>query len=63
MASVKVKVRASSAYDKSGTIYYQIIHRRTVKQISTGIRIDTSRWDNLRQQQNSPQPISLHPDR
>lgn len=33
MASVKVKFRPSTQEGKEGTIYYQIIHKRVIRQI------------------------------
>ena len=45
MASVKVKFRPSSVNGKEGSIYYQVIHNRTVRQIKTDCRIFESEWD------------------
>lgn len=39
MASVKVKFRPSSVNGKEGSIYYQVIHDRAVRQIKTDCRI------------------------
>ena len=33
MATVKVKFRASSVATKEGTLFYQVIHKRIVRQI------------------------------
>ncbi len=46
MASIKVKLRVSSIYGKEGTVYYQIIHQRIVKQISTTYHIKSDEWDS-----------------
>lgn len=46
MASVKVKFRPSSVNGKEGSIYYQVIHNRVVRQIRTDYRIFESEWDN-----------------
>ena len=46
MASVKVKFRASSVADREGRLFYQIIHNRIIRQISTDYRIFSSEWDN-----------------
>lgn len=35
MASVKVKFRPSTVNGKEGTLYYQVIHNRVVRQINT----------------------------
>lgn len=45
MASVKLKFRVSSLPEKEGTLYFQIIHERVVKQIGTAYRIFESEWD------------------
>ena len=45
MASVKVKFRPSSVNGKEGSIYYQVIHKRTVRQIKTDRRIFESEWN------------------
>ena len=45
MASVKVKFRLSSVNGKEGSIYYQVIHNRAVRQIKTDCRIFESEWN------------------
>lgn len=45
MVSIKVKFRPSLAIDKKGSIYYQLIHNRKVRQIHTGYQIFQSEWD------------------
>lgn len=45
MASVKVKFRPSSVNGKEGSIYYQVIHNRAVRQIKTDCRIFESEWN------------------
>lgn len=44
MASIKVKFRPHSA-QKEGSLYYQVIHRRLTRQISTVFRIKSSEWN------------------
>ncbi|MFR9535657.1 MAG: site-specific integrase [Rikenellaceae bacterium] len=44
MASVKVKIRLSKIEGKEGTIYYQIIQNKIVRQILTKYRIYPSEW-------------------
>ena len=39
MATVKVKFRQSSGNDKEGTIYYQVIHNRMARQVTTGYKV------------------------
>ena len=45
MASVKVKFRPSSVNVKEGSIYYQVIHNRAVRQIKTDCRVFESEWN------------------
>ncbi len=45
MASVKVKFRPSTVNGKEGSIYYQIIHKRVIRQIKTDYRILADEWD------------------
>lgn len=45
MASVKVKFRPSSVNGKEGSIYYQVIHNRAVRQVKTDCRIFESEWN------------------
>lgn len=45
MASVKVKYRPSSVNGKEGSIYYQVIHNRAVRQVKTDCRIFESEWN------------------
>lgn len=46
MASVKVKFRPSTIGGKEGTIYYQVIHNRVVRQIYTDYKLFASEWDS-----------------
>ena len=46
MATVKVKYRPSVREEKEGTIYYQIIHNRVIRQIRTDYRIFREEWDS-----------------
>ena len=45
MTSIKVKYRPSTVNGREGSIYYQIIHGRVVRQIKTDYRIFDSEWD------------------
>ncbi len=45
MASIKVKFRTSSAAGKEGTIYYQVIHNRIIRQLKTDYRIFADEWN------------------
>lgn len=46
MTSIKTKLRPSIAAKTSGTIYYQIIHKRCIRQISTDYQIEISEWNS-----------------
>lgn len=48
MATIKVKFRQSSIADCAGTLYYQIIHERKVRQIISGHKLLASEWDAKR---------------
>lgn len=48
MASIKVKFRPSTVADHEGSIYYQIIHERKVRQLPTDYRVFPSEWDENR---------------
>lgn len=48
MASIKVKFRPSTVADHEGTIYYQIIHERKVRQLLTEYKVFSAEWDKNR---------------
>ncbi len=48
MASIKVKFRSSTGADLEGTIYYQIIHERRVRQLLSGYKVYPAEWDESR---------------
>lgn len=45
MASIKVKFRPSTVADREGTVYYQIIHERKVRQLVSRYKVFPSEWD------------------
>ena len=45
MTSIKVKFRPSLVRGKEGSIYYQIIRNRVVRQLKTGYRIFAEEWN------------------
>ena len=45
MATIKLKFRASSVLGAEGTLYYQVIHKRNVKCISTDYHVCADEWD------------------
>lgn len=47
MTTIKVKLRSSSVPGKAGSIVYQLIHRRKVRLLTTGIRVLPQQWDAL----------------
>ena len=48
MASIKVKFRPSTVAGNEGTIYYQIIHERKVRQLLTDYKVFRWEWDESR---------------
>lgn len=48
MASIKVKFRSSTVADHEGTIYYQIIHERKVRQLLSDYKVLPAEWDESR---------------
>lgn len=46
MATIKVKFRPSSVEGMRGTIFYQVIHNRVVRQQKTPYRLYADEWDN-----------------
>ena len=45
MASIKVKFRPSTNENKEGTIYYQIIQNRVIRQLKTDYRLYMHEWN------------------
>lgn len=54
MATIKVKFRASSVGTKEGTLFFQVIHNRVTRQISTGYKLYPSEWDTARSEIRIP---------
>lgn len=50
MTSIKVKYRPSTVVDKEGSIYYQIIHDRSTRQLLTDYKLLPSEWNEKRSQ-------------
>lgn len=48
MASIKVKFRPSTVADHEGTVFYQIIHERKVRQLLSDYKVFPSEWDESR---------------
>ena len=47
MASIKVKFRPSTTANKEGTIYYQIIQNRVIRQLKTDYRLFMHEWNEV----------------
>lgn len=45
MATLKVKFRPSGKKEKEGTVYYQIIHERVVRQVKTTYKLFSYEWN------------------
>ncbi len=48
MATIKVKFRPSTVADHEGTIYYQIIHERKVRQLLSTYKVFPTEWNESR---------------
>ena len=46
MPTIKIKFRPSTVQDKKGTLFYQIIPERVVRQITTGYKLFPHEWNN-----------------
>ena len=61
MATIRVKLRASSIAGKAGTVYYQVTHKRVIRQITTDIHILPEDWDGKQQGLKQPEAnAALH---
>lgn len=47
MARIRIKLRASTVSGKPGTIYYQVAHKKVVKQVTTGIHLLAEEWNKV----------------
>ncbi|MCM1108927.1 MAG: site-specific integrase [Clostridium sp.] len=45
MATIKVKFRPSVIPSGEGTVFFQVIHRRIVRQFNSGCRLHAAEWD------------------
>ena len=54
MATVKVKFRPSTVADREGTIYYQIIHERKVRQLFSNYHVFHNEWNENRSMVANP---------
>lgn len=45
MTTIKLKFRPSSRSEKEGSLYYQVIHKRIVRQITSGYKLYPWEWD------------------
>ncbi len=45
MATIKIKFRASTVKQKEGTLFFQVIHNRMVRQINAGLKLYPGEWD------------------
>ncbi len=61
MATIKVKFRPSTVADREGTIYYQIIHERKIRQLLTDYHVFSSEWNERRSMVTSTQKSDRKP--
>lgn len=59
MATIKIKFRPSSINGKEGTLYYQVIHNRIVRSVSTNYKLFPDEWDKaastIRKTEDNPE--------
>lgn len=58
MTSVKVKFRPSANASAEGALYFQLIHRRTIRQIPSGHKVFPTEWDGRSERIVRPKGIS-----
>lgn len=54
MALIKIKFRPSAVADREGSIYYQIIHEKKVRQLLSDYKVFPSEWDESRSMVTPP---------
>ncbi len=45
MATIKIKIRFSNAGTSAGRVVYQVIHRRVIRRIASGISVRKDMWE------------------
>lgn len=58
MATVKLKFRPSSLTNREGTLFFQVIHKRVVRQYSTEYKIYPDEWEESKSQITIPSSVS-----
>lgn len=46
MATIKIKLRPSATQGSEGTLFFQVIHRRVTRTVSTDYHVNTDEWDD-----------------
>ena len=59
MASIKVKFRPSTVADHEGTIYYQIIHERKVRQLLSDYKVFPFEWEESRSMVTTTRKVNV----
>lgn len=49
MASIKIKFRESSVKNKKGSCFIQVIHKRKMKTIATGMKLNKNEWNAFKE--------------
>lgn len=60
MARIRTKLRISTVSGKSGTVFYQVAHKKEVKQITTRIHLLPEEW-NAEEERISSVALSANP--
>lgn len=50
MTSIKIKFRQSKVSKKKGTCFIQVIHKRKMKTIATGMKLEKNEWNTFKEQ-------------
>lgn len=50
MTSIKIKFRQSKVSQKRGTCFIQVIHKRKMKTIATGMKLEKNEWNTFKEQ-------------
>lgn len=61
MATIKVKFRPSTVAGREGTIYYQIIHERKVRQLLSKYHVFPNEWNESRSMMTIPSHSERRP--
>ena len=56
--SFKIKFRPSTVEGREGSLYFQVIHKRVIRQLATSYKVSSAEWDADREAVVIPQVVS-----